>query len=302
MRTQELGRTGVKIPELGLGTWEYHAGPEPLQAGLDRGALFIDTAESYGSEPVVAQAIAGRRDEVFLATKVSPDHFRRADLLAALDRSLRLLKTDRVDLYQLHRPNDAVPLEETLGAVEEAIDAGKVRFGGVSNFTQPQLQQAMRLMRRHPIVSNQVRYNLVDRTIEDGLLSFCQSQHVTVIAYSPLGRGIGRLADGDPKGILARLASMTARTPAQVALNWCLSRPGVVVIPKSNTAARTVENCAASDWRLTAEQVRELDEHIQFRRRSGLEHFLRRHVPAPAQTALKRLAQLSPRALRRRLF
>src|SRR5262245_51313569 len=127
----ELGRTGVRIPEVGLGMWDYHAGPDPLRSGLDADALFIDTAESYGNESVAADAITGRRAKVFLATKVSPQNFRRADVHKAADNSLRRLRTDYIDLYQLHKPNDAVPLEETLGAMEELVDAGKVRYIGV---------------------------------------------------------------------------------------------------------------------------------------------------------------------------
>jgi len=160
MFTKELGKTGVQIPEVGLGTWHYHAGPEPLRQGLDAGACFIDTAESYDTEEVVRQAMGQHRDEVFLASKVSPSNFRRADLLKAAEGSLRRLGTDRIDLYQLHKPNDAIPLEETLGAMEELVDAGKVRFIGVSNFSQSELQRAQRAMRMHPIVSNQMRYNL----------------------------------------------------------------------------------------------------------------------------------------------
>jgi len=241
MFVKELGATAAQIPEIGLGSWGYAAGPEPLRRGLDAGACFIDTAESYGTEPVVAAAIAGRRDRVFLATKVSPQHFRRTDLLAALDGSLRRLRTDYIDLYQLHRPNGTVPLGETLGAMEEAVDAGKVRFIGVSNFSLAQLQQAQATMRRHPIVSNQVRYNLIDRAIGDDLLPYCQSHRVTVIAYSPLARGFQHIADCDRDGVLTRLAGATGRTAVQVALNWCVAQPGVVAIPKgtrSNMSSR----------------------------------------------------------------
>ena len=108
MRRKELGKTGVMVPEIGLGTSAYHGGAELLQTGLDAGALFIDTAESYGTEPVVGEAIAGRREQVFLATKVSPQHFRRPDVIAAAENSLRRLRTDYIDLYQLHEPNPAV--------------------------------------------------------------------------------------------------------------------------------------------------------------------------------------------------
>src|SRR3954465_723343 len=119
MLSRKLGVSDVQIPEVGLGTWHYEAGSEPLRKGLDSGALFIDTAESYGTEPVVAEAIAGRRDRTFLASKVSSSHFRRADVLKAADSSLMRLRTDHIDLYQLHEPNEQIPIEETLGAMEE---------------------------------------------------------------------------------------------------------------------------------------------------------------------------------------
>jgi diketogulonate reductase-like aldo/keto reductase len=301
MFSKELGGTGVQIPEIGMGTWQYHAGPQALQAGLEAGALFIDTAESYGTEPVVADAICGGRDRVFLATKVSPQHFRRADLLSALDASLGRLRTDYVDLYQLHKPNDAIPLAETLGAMEDAVDAGKVRFIGVSNFSLPQLQQAQDAMRRHPIVSNQVRFNLIDRAIRDDLLPFCQAHRITIIAYSPLARGVQHIVDSDQQGALTTVASETGRTPIQVALNWCVSPPGVVAIPKGNSADHVLEACGASGWRLDPEQIRELEQSITFRRRSGMEEFLRQHLPPGGKTAIQRLARHLPRAVRSRI-
>src|SRR3954469_19781943 len=121
MLLKELGTTGLRIPEIGMGTWDYRAGPEPLRKGLDAGALFIDTAESYETEPVVAESIAGRREQVFLATKVSPSNFRAADVIKAAENSLQRLRTSHIDLYQLHKPNDRVPIEETLGAVEKLV-------------------------------------------------------------------------------------------------------------------------------------------------------------------------------------
>jgi diketogulonate reductase-like aldo/keto reductase len=301
MRLKELGKTGVLLPEIGLGTWRYYAGPEPLWRGLDAGALFIDTAESYGTEPVVAEAIRTQRDRVFLATKVSPRHFRRRDLLAAADASLRRLGTDYLDLYQLHEPNEAVSLEETLGAMEELADAGKVRFIGVSNFSVSLLHQAQHALRKHPIVSNQERYNLADRTIELEVLPYCEGNHITVIAYSPLARGLSHLLDCDPRGVLNEIARLVCKTPAQVALNWCLSRSPVVAIPKSNSTEHFLENCGASGWRLDADQVRRLDKGIGFRQRGRVEAFLRRRLPPVLKHGLQHAVQSLPRACRRRI-
>jgi len=289
MNFKELGATGVAIPEIGLGTWSYFGGIEPLRAGLDAGALFIDTAESYGSEEVVGQAIREMRDQVFLATKVSPGHYRYNDVLRAAEGSLRRLNVDCIDLYQLHAPNLLVPLAETLAAMEKLVDDGKVRFIGVSNFSARGLKRAQHLLRKHQIAANQVRYNLVDRSIEAGLLAHCQAHKITVIAYTPLERGIPRLLAADTRGILNSLAAELSKSPAQIALNWCLCQERVVAIPKSNSTTHTVENCAASGWRLTSEQVRLLDERIPFRRRSQLEILARFYMPRRIGGLLRRL-------------
>ena len=301
MNRKRLGQTDIAIAEIGLGTWNYHGGARPLRDGLQAGALFIDTAESYDSEPVVAEAIHGVREKVFLATKVSRDHLRRAEVFEAVEQSLRRLRTEWIDLYQIHGPNSAVPLEETLGAMEELVDAGKIRFIGVSNFTVRELECARQAMRKHPIVANQVRYNLADRTIEGGLLAYCQAHGITVIAYSPLGRELQRLLDCDPHGILRRVAGDAARSVPQVALNWCLCHEGVVVIPRGSSTAHVLENCCASGWRLSAEQFRQLDEGILFRRRTGLDSLLRRLAPAAAAPFLKRCVRRLPPSLRRKL-
>src|SRR2546426_10929559 len=180
MNRKELGQTQITLPEVGLGTWNYAGGVAPLRKGLELGALLIDTAESYGSEDVVGQAVKGVRDRVFIATKVSPSHFKYADVLKAADRSLQRLGVERIDLYQLHYPNYFVPIAETLGAMEKLVEAGKVGFIGVSNFSLSQLKKAQKSMQKNRIVSIQVRYNLVDRTIEPSLLPYCQTNGVTV--------------------------------------------------------------------------------------------------------------------------
>lgn len=301
MNYKPLGQTAIELPEIGLGTWDYRAGPEPLRAGLEAGALFIDTAESYSSEPVVAEAIRGYRKSVFLATKVSRDHLRRADVFAAAEQSLRRLCTEWIDLYQIHEPNPDLPLEETLTAMEELVDAGKVRFIGVSNFSVSELERARQAMRKHPIVSNQVRYNLADRTIESGLLAYCQTHHITIIAYSPLGRELQRLHDCDPHGVLEEVAREVDKSVPQVALNWCLYHDGVVTIPKGNSVAHVLENCGASGWRLSAEQFRKLDQGILFRRRTRVDSLLRGLVPAGAGPFLKQCIRRLPPSLRRKL-
>src|SRR2546425_6335882 len=295
VRVKSLSNTGVAIPEVGLGTSNYHGGAELLRKGLDSGALFIDPAESYGTEPVVGRAVAGVRRDVFVATKVSPQHFRFARVLQAADDSLTRLGTDWIDLYQLHTPNDKVPIEETLAAMERLVDAGKVRFIGVSNFSVAQLERARNVTRKYRIVSNQVRYNVVDRTIETDLLKYCQANGITIIAYSPLARDFRSVLDGDPDGALAEVARLAGKTMAQVAINWCLCKDGVVAIPKGNSTSHIVENCGASGWRLTVEQLRFLDRSILLRRRGRMETFLRSALPPSMKGACGEVVQMLPR-------
>ncbi len=281
VRTKLLGHTGVPIPEVGIGTYLYRGSAELLQQGIDWGAAFVDTAKYYGNEDVVGRALRGRRDRVFVATKAH--HWRRREVLAAADNSLRLLGIDTIDLYQLHWPNATVPLEETLGAFEDLVDQGKVRHIGVSNFSLGELRRAERTMRRHRIVANQVRYSIVFRTIEPRLLAYCQRQGICVIAYSPLGHRMSALTSADVRGTLAQVARESGRTIAQVALNWCLVKPGVVVIPKTESAGHLAENVAASDWRLTDQQMERLNRDVRFERRGALELLLRRWARACLQ-------------------
>ena len=302
MNVKSLGQTGLTIPEVGLGTWNYHGGVEPLRAGFEQGALLIDTAESYGSEPVISEAIRGIRGQVFLATKVSPEHFRYKEVLKAAEESLCRLGTNHIDLYQMHHPSSEVPIDETLGAMEDLVKAGKVRFIGVSNFSLAELKEAQRAMRKQKIVTNQVRYNLIDRTIEGELLSYCQANHVSIVAYSPLSRDFQRIFDCDSKGVLLEIAKATAKTPAQVAINWCLCKKGVFAIPKGSSVGHVVENCAASGWRLEPQHLQLLDEGIKFRRRSRFEMALRRMLPRSQTGIVLAVIRNLPRGVRRRLL
>jgi diketogulonate reductase-like aldo/keto reductase len=276
LNLKELGSTGVRLPELALGTWEYGGGVEPLQAGIELGATFIDTAESYGTEEVVGQAIKGVRHKVFLATKVSPRHFRRADVIKAAEGSLKRLNTDYIDLYQLHWPNYSVPITETMGAMEELVSTGKIRFIGVSNFSAAEIRQAQATLARNTIVSNQVRYSLVDRTIEDGLLQYCEANRVTVLAFSPLAHGLEFLRQYDRGDALGEVSVATGKTRAQVALNWCVCHRPVLAIFKAEQVEHVRENCGASGWHLELEQMRILNRQVGFKRRGPIERLVRR--------------------------
>lgn len=301
MVVTELANTGIFIPEVGMGTWDYHAGSEPLRKGLEAGALFIDTAESYGTESDVGEAIRDMRDRVFIATKVSPQNFRHVDFCRSVDASLHRMRIDMVDLLQLHDPNPSVPIAETMGALSRLIDAGKVRFAGVSNFSVAQLQEAQKALGKYPIVSNQVRYNLIDRTIEQDLLPYCRANHVTVIAYCPLARGLSRIRDCDSSGVLDELAHATGKSVAQIAINWCVCQDGVITIPKGNSTEHILDNCGASGWRLSQDQLALLDSRIQYRRRSRFDILIRQWLPASLQSLAIHTLNALPKGLRRRL-
>ncbi len=263
MELKQLGNTGVMVPEIGIGVWRYSGGVEPLRRGVELGATLIDTAEVYGTEDVVAQAVSGIRDRIFIATKVSGDHLRHDDLIRAAEASLRRLETNVIDLYQIHWPNSRVPIHETMRAMETLVDRGLVRYIGVSNFSLAEMRAAQAAMSKYPIVSNQVLYNLNHREIEWDLLPYCVQNRITIIAYTPLDDGrltaMPRFHANRRMQALALVASQVGKTLGQVALNWCTSRPNVIAIPKSNKVSRVVENCQASGWRLSPEQVQYLD-------------------------------------------
>ena len=276
--SKEQAHPSIRLPEIGFGTWNYRGGVEPLRAAIECGARLIDTAESYGTEVLVGEAIKGRRHQVFLASKALPRNFRRRDLVAAAERSLRRLGTDHIDLYQLHWPNLTIPIEEPMRGMEELVDAGKVRFIGVSNFSVRDLVNAQAVLSKQRIVANQVRYSLVERTIEGGLLQYCQKNGITIIAYSPLATGLGNIRDADPEGVLRKAAEASCKSEAQVALNWCISKEKVIAIPKASSVEHIVENMGASGWKLRPDLSRLLEDRIRYRRRGPLELHARRAV------------------------
>ncbi len=268
MESKQLGATGVMIPEIGLGTWRYTGGSEPLRRGIELGANLIDTAEMYRTEGAVGEAIAGIREKVFVATKVLGSNLGYDEALRAADRSLRLLAVDKIDLYQIHWPNPRVPIAETMRAMQQLVSDGLVDYVGVSNFSVDEMREAQAALPNAPIVSNQILYNLRRRGGERDVIPYCRRHDITVIAYSPLhegalaggGGGLRRaLGMNRGKEALERVARETGNSVAQIALNWVSDQAGIIAIPKSNSVRRTEENCAASGWHLTAEQRQSLD-------------------------------------------
>ncbi|MFS8640281.1 MAG: aldo/keto reductase [Symbiobacteriaceae bacterium] len=255
--------SGERVPVLGQGTWMMGASRrsrreevEALRLGLDLGMTLIDTAEMYadgGAEEVVAEAIAGRRDQVFLVTKVLPGNASRRGTIEACERSLRRLRTDRIDLYLLHW-RGRYPLAETLEAFAELVRAGKIRYWGVSNFDTDDMAELTGLPGGAAVATNQVLYNLSRRGIEYDLLPWCRERRIPIMAYSPIEQG--RIL-GNPA--LRRVAARHGATPAQVALAWLLRQKDVMVIPKASRPEHVRENRGALDLALTAEDLAELD-------------------------------------------
>lgn len=255
--------SGERVPAFGLGTWNIGDDPATraeeiatLRLGLDLGARLIDSAEMYGdgrSEELIAEAIAGRRDEVFLVSKAYPHNASTRGMAAACERSLRRLKTDRIDLYLLHW-RGIVPLAETLQAFMRLKQAGKIRHYGVSNLDLGDMRELWKLPGGDDVATNQLLYNLTRRGIEWDLLSWLRQRRVPVMAYSPLEQA--RLAG---KRKLAGFAQRHGMTPAQAALAWLLARDDVIVIPKTGRRERLKENLGALDHVLTAAQLAELD-------------------------------------------
>lgn len=299
MLLKRLGKTGLSIPEIGLGTWDYRGGAASLRKGIEAGANFIDTAESYGTESVVGEAIRSIREKVFIATKVSPQNFHANDFRKSVEASLNKLGIGVIDLLQLHHPNPAIPIAETMGAMSDLVDEGKVRFCGVSNFSVVEMQAAQKALGKHPIVSNQMRYNVIDRTIEKEILPYCQANGISVIAYSPLSKGLSRITDCDPTGVIAEIARETSKTPAQVIINWCICQDGVITIPKANSEAHILENCSASDWRLSAEQIALINSRILFRHRNKFDALARKLMPRSLHKIAVQARDLLPPRLRR---
>jgi len=256
-------KSGDKVPVLGLGTWhmgerksERAAEVAAIRLGVDLGIRLIDTAEMYGeggAEEMLAEALAGRRDDIFLVSKVYPHNASRKGVVAACERSLKRLKTDRLDLYLLHW-RGAVPLAETVEAFERLKKDGKIRQWGVSNLDAGDMEELAGVPNGNDCASNQVLYHLDSRGIEWSVLPKCQKAEIMVMAYSPLGQGpLLR------KPALKKIADKHGVDPAAIALAWVLRQPGVVAIPKAVRPEHVRANMQALDVKLDADDLKALD-------------------------------------------
>lgn len=255
--------SGESVSALGLGTWMMGERPDKrtdeiaaLNLALDLGMNVVDTAEMYGNggaEKLIAKAVGHRRGEMFLVSKVLPQHATRAGTVAACNASLKRLNTNHLDLYLLHW-RGSVPLEDTLAGFDDLTKAGKVRHWGVSNFDVDDMEELMALPGGTNLQTNQVLYNLTRRGIEFDFVPWCRKRRIPTMAYSPIEQG--RLLKN------ARLKSIAARhgaTPAQIALAWVLRQNGVIAIPKAGTPDHVRENAAAVDITLTPQDLTDLD-------------------------------------------
>ena len=267
MFKRKFGWTKIDISVIGQGTWmiegtnhrdTYNLAIESLQLGLDLGMNHIDTAEMYGNgmvEEIVGQAIAGRRDEVFLVSKVLPSNASYYDTLRACERSLKRLKTDWLDMYLIHWPSTNHPIHETMRAMETLVKEGLVKFIGVSNFDLEHLKEAERVLQNERIACNQVMYNLNSRGIEKSLLPYCNRKGISVVGYAPFGHGNFPSSNSDDGRVLVKIAERHQKTPHQVVLNFIVNHINIFTIPKTSRPQRVKENSDSVGWNLTKDDI-----------------------------------------------
>ena len=265
MKSRAFGTGERQVSVIGQGTWYIDRGDRKnavaaLRRGLDLGMSHIDTAEMYGdAEPVVAEAIAGRRDDVFLVSKVLPSNASRRGAITACERSLQRLKTDRLDCYLLHW-RGSYPLAETVAAFEELVDAGKIRCWGVSNFDTDDLDQMLAVAGKGRIACNQVLYHLQERAIEHAVIPWCEAHDVAVVAYSPFGHNDFPSSRSKAGEALQAIAEAHGSSARQVALSFLTRKPSVFAIPKASSSAHAADNAAAGELALSEAEIAALDQ------------------------------------------
>ena len=279
MEYREFAGTGIKVSGIGMGTYygpsfiatalmfRHHDSRDrkiaALKKGIEIGINLIDTAEIYQTEFIVAEAIKGyKRDELFIATKVSPNHLRYNSVLKAAHKSLERLQCSYIDLYQIHWPSRTVPIKETMKAMEKLVEDGKVRYIGVSNFSLTQMIKAEETLTKNKITSNQVEYSLKNRGIEKDLLPYCLQKNIAIIAYRPLAGGSLITPDSKLKAVMEEISNKHGgKTPAQIALNWLLNKGKTVFpIPRTSRPERVIENSGSTGWNLDTAEMSKMEE------------------------------------------
>jgi diketogulonate reductase-like aldo/keto reductase len=265
LRKRKFGQNGPPVSVIGQGTWYIDRGDRKiavaaLRRGIDLGMTHIDTAEMYGdAELVVAEAIAGRREEIFLVSKVLPSNASRRGTITACERSLKRLKTDRLDCYLLHW-RGSYPLAETAAAFEELVSSGKIRSWGVSNFDADDLGEMVAVAGEGKIACNQVLYHLQERAIEHAVIPWCEAHGVAVVAYSPFGHNDFPQPRSKAGEVLQEIAEAHGVSPRQVALGFLTREPSVFAIPKAASQEHAADNAAAGKLTLDRDEIAALDK------------------------------------------
>lgn len=327
MEHVRLGNSELKVSRIGIGTWQWGTvnwgwGKDygerdvigAFEKAIELGMNFFDTAEIYGngrSEEILGRVIQGRREELVIATKVSPWHLTYNEVMKAARRSLTRLNTKYIDLYQVHFPNPLIPIESTMKALRKLMNDGLIRYAGVSNFSLSRLKRAQEALSDASLISDQVEYSIVRRKPESGLTEYAQKAGISIIAYSPLGKGVlsGKY---DPKTrprdlvrsssflftptnirrlhplieLVRKIAFNRGKTPSQVAINWLLRHDFVVPIPGVKSARQVEENANAVGWRLTDKELQAINECL-----SNIELDHLRSLFWIGVTSLRRLVQ-----------
>jgi diketogulonate reductase-like aldo/keto reductase len=265
VRQQEFGQNGPQVPVIGQGTWYIDRGDRAravaaLRRGVELGMTHIDTAKMYGdAELVVADAIAGRRDDIFLVSKVLPSNASRRGTITACERSLARLKTDRLDCYLLHW-RGSYPLAETVAGFEQLVRAGKIRSWGVSNFDSGDLDELLEVAGEGSIACNQVLYHLQERAIEHAVIPWCEAHGVAVVAYSPFGHSDFPSPRSKAGELLQTIAEAHGASPRQVALGFLTRDPHLFAIPKASSEEHAADNAAAGKLVLGCDEIAALDK------------------------------------------
>lgn len=264
MQKRIFGGTGREVALIGQGTWnidhgDWKTAQASLRRGLDLGMTHVDTAEMYGeAEDLLAEVIAGRRDRIFLVSKVVPQNASRRGVRAACERSLERLETDRLDCYLLHWPG-SYPLEETVAGFEDLLREGKILSWGVSNFDVDDLEAILPLAGERGLVCNQVLYHLQERAIEHAVLPWCAEHGVALVGYSPFGHDRFPAPNSAGGRVLAEIAAARNATPRQVALAFLVRQAPLFTIPKAARAEHAADNAGAGDLALSAEEIARID-------------------------------------------
>jgi diketogulonate reductase-like aldo/keto reductase len=267
MQYRQFGSAQRQVSVIGQGTWyidssERDSAIAALRRGLELGMNHIDTAEMYGdgaAEEVVGEAIAGRRNEVFLVSKVLPQNASWHGTIDACRRSLDRLKTDHLDCYLLHW-RGSHPLEETFAAFEKLRSDGMILSWGVSNFDVPDLMEAWQVAEQGHLVCDQVLYHLEERAVEHAVIPWCEERRLAVVAYSPFGHGSFPSSHSKGGRVLKQIAEQLGATPRQVALQFLVRRPGLFAIPKASTPEHAEENAGAADFQLSEADIEQIDQ------------------------------------------